>query len=438
MTQLFPDGTPIDPWFTNYTKPTIDSLGKQYVITDYGIKDDGNIYTKQFQSLIDKISAEGGGVMVVPAGTYMTGSIFFKQGVNLYIQQDGVIKGSDDISDYKVMDTRIEGENCKYFAALINVDSVDGTVLLGPGKIDGNGLRAWKAFWIRRQWNPACTNKDEQRPRLVYISNSSNITVADLSLHNSHFWTNHLYKSHHIRYINCNIYSPSDDQAVKAPSTDAIDIDVCTDVHVTGCYLAVNDDSTVLKGGKGPWADTLPENGMNERIIIEDCEYGYCHGILTCGSESIHNRNVILRNVHVKESRNFLWLKMRPDTPQNYEYITIENVKVDKVHSFLTIHPWTQFYDLKDRKDIPLSYADHITIKDVTCNCSIYFDVEPDESQYILSNFNFANIKVTCNQIGMDEHADLDSVTIHGFNRENVEINLVKTNEKIKTSAMPD
>ena len=31
--------------------------------------------------------------------------------------------------------------------------------------------------------------------------------------------------------------------------------------------------------------------------------------------------------------------------------------------NFININPWTQFFDLKDRKDIPLSYADHVTMK---------------------------------------------------------------------------
>lgn len=47
------------------------------------------------------------------------------------------------------------------------------------------------------------------------------------------------------------------------------------------CYLEVNDDSIVLKGGKGPWADTAPENGINERVLVEDCIYGFCHGYPT-------------------------------------------------------------------------------------------------------------------------------------------------------------
>ena len=75
------------------------------------------------------------------------------------------------------------------------------------------------------------------------------------------------------------------------PSTDAIDIDVCSDILVKNCYLEVNDDSVVLKGGKGPWADTAPENGVNERILVEDCVYGFCHGCLTCGD--VYKRQIM-------------------------------------------------------------------------------------------------------------------------------------------------
>ncbi len=267
--ETFPDGTPIDAWFYDTRVPSLEELGPQYVLTQYHIYDDGKTHTEEIQNLIDRAAGEGGGVIVVPAGTYLTGTLFFRQGVNLYVAQGGVLKGSDEVSDYKICETRIEGETCQYYAALINVDGADGFTMCGPGTIDGNGLRSWKAFWLRRQWNPNCTNKDEQRPRLVYISNSRNVIVADLNLQNAHFWTNHIYKSHHVKYLNCHIFSPA--APVKAPSTDAIDIDACSDFLVKNCYMEVNDDSVVLKGGKGPWADTLPENGANERIIIEDC-----------------------------------------------------------------------------------------------------------------------------------------------------------------------
>ena len=83
---IFPDGTPVDGWFHNTSIPELTKLGKQYIITDYGIHDDGRIYTDNFQKLIDLVYNAGGGVIVIPHGTYMTGALFFRQGVNLYIE----------------------------------------------------------------------------------------------------------------------------------------------------------------------------------------------------------------------------------------------------------------------------------------------------------------------------------------------------------------
>lgn len=106
---VFPDGTPIDDWFFDVELPDLSRLGKQYVISEYGVLDDGNIYTERLQTMIDRAHDNGGGVIVVPKGTYYTGALFFKQGVHLYIEEGGTLKGSDDISDYPVCQTRIEG-----------------------------------------------------------------------------------------------------------------------------------------------------------------------------------------------------------------------------------------------------------------------------------------------------------------------------------------
>ena len=114
---FFPDKTPMDDWFFDIPETKNENLGKRYVVTDYGIADDGKVYTEKFQGLIDDISANGGGVLVVPAGTFYTGALFLKSGVDLYIEKEGVLKGSDDISDYPVCTTRIEGQTCKYFPA---------------------------------------------------------------------------------------------------------------------------------------------------------------------------------------------------------------------------------------------------------------------------------------------------------------------------------
>ncbi len=389
--EFFPTGKEIDSWFYDKKIPALDEQGKKYIVTDFGIADDGKIYTEKLQALIDKVSEDGGGVIVVPRGTFMTGALFFKKGVNLYIEEGGTLKGSDDINDYALLETRIEGETCMYFSALINADNADGFILSGKGTIDGNGEKAWKAFWKRLKWNKKATNKDEQRPRLIYISNSKDVTIGDLHLQNSHYWTTHIYKCNHVKLLNLNIFSP--EKPIAAPSTDAIDIDFCSDILVSGCRIHVNDDGVVLKGGKGPFADTQPENGINERIIIEDCFYEFCHGCITCGSESIHNRDILFRRNKVERAFNMFWLKMRPDTPQIYEHIEICEVE-GKMSNFVNVYRWTQFFDLKGREDMPVSVADNINIHDCKVECKNYFDFTPDKNLYELKNFTFKNLSV--------------------------------------------
>ena len=411
---LFPDGTPIPEWFRDTTPTDISTLGKPYTITDYGVSSDSTlVQTKAIQAVIDTAFENGGGVIIIPKGTFLSGALFFKQGTHLYLEQDGVLKGSDDISDFPVLMTRIEGESVDYFPALVNADGIDGFTISGKGTLDGNGLRYWKAFWLRRAWNPDCTNKDEMRPRLVYISNCKNVQISDIKLKNSPFWTTHYYKSEYIKLLNLHITSPK--EPVKAPSTDAVDIDACQNMLIKNCYMAVNDDAVALKGGKGPHADEDPNNGENRNIIIEDNTYGFCHSALTCGSESIHNYNIIFRRSTVDTAHRIFWLKMRPDTPQHYEYITIEDIK-GSVRSMVLIKPWTQFFNLKGEKDMITSMANNITMKNIKLDCEMGFNIEASD-QYELSKFTFENIKLNTQNAMLDNTESINQLTL-----ENVEV----------------
>lgn len=415
--EIFPDGTPIPEWFREHRVVSVKELGKQYCITNYGVQNDSTILqTERIQAVIDKAALEGGGVICIPKGTFLSGSLFFRPRTHLYLEKGATLKGSDDISHFDVIDTRLEGQNLTYFAALVNVIGVDGFTLSGEGKINGNGLRFWKSFWLRRQVNPQCTNLEELRPRLVYIADSKNVQLSGVRLENSPFWTTHLYRCENVKLLNLSIFAPH--SPVKAPSSDAIDIDVCKNVLVKGCYMSVNDDAIALKGGKGPWADQdKVNNGSNMNIIIEDCVWGFCHSALTCGSESIHNRNILVRRCRVEHAQRLLWLKMRPDTPQNYEYIQLEDITGSAIN-FLFAQPWTQFFDLKDRKDVPYSYSSHVTMRNIQLDCDVLFAVKKDETQYKLSDFLFENLKITARKSG-----EICKDYIHNLQIRNVTVN---------------
>lgn len=415
--EIFPDGTPIPEWFREHRVVSVKELGKQYCITNYGVQNDSTILqTERIQAVIDKAAQEGGGVICIPEGTFLSGSLFFRPRTHLYLEKGATLKGSDDISHFDVIDTRLEGQNLTYFAALVNVIGVDGFTLSGEGKINGNGFRFWKSFWLRRQVNPQCTNLEELRPRLIYIADSKNVQLSGVRLENSPFWTTHLYRCENVKLLNLSIFAPH--SPVKAPSSDAIDIDVCKNVLVKGCYMSVNDDAIALKGGKGPWTDQdKVNNGSNLNIIIEDCVWGFCHSALTCGSESIHNRNILVRRCRVEHAQRLLWLKMRPDTPQNYEYIQLEDITGSAIN-FLFAQPWTQFFDLKDRKDVPYSYSSHVTMRNIQLDCDVLFAVKKNETQYKLSDFLFENLKITARKSG-----EICKDYIHNLQIRNVTVN---------------
>ena len=83
--EFFPDKTQITEWFYTLPQYDLENLGKPYIITDFGVLDDGKVHTNEFQSLIDTVALNGGGVIVVPEGTFITGALYFKEKVNLYI-----------------------------------------------------------------------------------------------------------------------------------------------------------------------------------------------------------------------------------------------------------------------------------------------------------------------------------------------------------------
>lgn len=413
---LFPDGTPVPEWFRKNESTNIQKLGKQYRLTDYGVVNDSTLLqTDKIQAVIDRANRAGGGVVIIPEGIYLSGALFFKPNTHLHLEQGGVLKGSDDISNFPILTTRMEGQTLKYFAALVNADGVNGFTISGKGTINGNGLRYWKAFWLRREFNPQCTNMDEMRPRLVYISNSKNVQLSDVTLMNSPFWTTHFYKCEYVKLLNLIITSPA--SPVKAPSTDAVDIDVCSNFLIKNCYMSVNDDAVALKGGKGPFADKDENNGANHNIIIEDCTYGFCHSALTCGSESIHSRNIIFRRCTIDKAQRVFWLKMRPDTPQRYEYMLVEDIK-GNAKSMIYIKPWTQFFDLKGEQDIRVSYGNNITMRDIKLECDVVFDVV-ESNQYQLSDFIFEDLDVNALKnfsipADFKEHAALKNIKING------------------------
>ncbi len=346
-------------------EPAAEKSRDDYLITAFGAVADGRtLNTAAIQRAIDEAQTKGGGQVVVPAGVFSTGSIFLKPGVDLHLAEGAVLLGSKRIDDYPKRETRIEGHFEPWRMALINAQGMDRVRIGGKGKIDGNGILFWAAFWQRRKENPNCTNLEVERPRLMFIDQCRDVRLEGLTLRDSGFWNVHLYRCRDVVIDGVSIFSPGS-VPIRAPSTDGIDIDSCQSVVIRNCHISVDDDCIALKGSKGPLADQDKSSPPVENVLVENCKFGDGHGVVTCGSEATIIRNVTVRNCVVTGINSLVRLKLRPDTPQLYENLLFDSIQLSGEGKVIEINPWTQFFDLKGHPP-PSSTVRNLTIRNLS------------------------------------------------------------------------
>ena len=178
--------------FRSEVFPKRVALPKEYVITQFGVGTDSTkLVTKAIQQIIDKASAAGGGTIVIPKGVFLSGALFFKPRTQLRLQAGAKLKGSDNIADYPLGPSRMEGQKLDYYAALVNAYQVNNFTITGPGTIDGNGLQFWKGFWAHRdsmqKAGKSSTNLEVHRPRLLFIWGCDKVAIKQVKLHSTDF-----------------------------------------------------------------------------------------------------------------------------------------------------------------------------------------------------------------------------------------------------------
>ncbi len=338
---------------------------KRYNITERGAVADGaTLNTKAIQATIDECAQKGGGTVIIPKGIFLSGALHIKPKVNIELQEGSVLKGSTNIEDYPKAMTRIEGHFEPWRAALLNADKADHLHITGKGTLDGNGKPFWMEFYNRRSADRTTTNLSVERPRLAFIQNSKDVVISGITFLNSGFWNLHLYRDQQVKIDGCRFVAPGgkvpDDHA---PSSDGIDVDSSQDVEIGNCFFSTGDDDIALKGSKGPFAMQDKDSPPVERIYIHDCVFESGGGIMTCGSEATIVRNVKIERCTARNV-NVIRLKLRPDTPQQYENISLTDITMEGAATLFNVSPWTQYFDLKGQQP-PHSAIRNITLTNV-------------------------------------------------------------------------
>ena len=399
------------------TLPLAALADQQSSITDFGALPDGKtLSTSAIQQTIDHLASSGGGTVIIPQGTFLTSSIFLKPGVNLHLNKDAVLKGSGLIADYPRVATRVEGHFQPWVAALINADRTDHLRIDGDGTIDGGGQPYWTAFRQAARTNRGTKNLDVPRPRMFFISRCADVQVSGLHLKDSGFWNLHVYHCDGVALSNLDIRAPQG-----APSTDGMDIDSSQNVAITGCTFSVSDDCIALKGSKGPLALDDESSPPVENIIVSNCTFLQGGSIVTCGSEA-----TIVRDVHVEHctaegpnSRGITVcrLKLRPDTPQDYEDLHFHDITLNGLGRIIGVEPWRQYFDLQGHAP-PTRTVRNITLDDVHGSFGSFGVIQPNPGD-TLENITLQNINVKLtgappHLVGV-KNLTLNNVTINGI-----------------------
>ena len=400
---------------------------RRYPITEFGAIADGiTLNTKFIQKAIDKCASDGGGIVLIPKGIFVSGSIFLKNDVDLILEKGAVLKGSINYEDYPQIDTRWEGEEKKWIACLVNGIGLQGTKLSGEGTIDGSGDVWTQRGNQQRQRQlaeaPTTPIRWQGRPRLIGFQNCRNIEISNVRLNNQASWGLFILYSKNVEVKNVKITAEHN-----IPSSDGIDIDSSDGVHVTGCDIDVNDDCISIKAGKDE--DGLRVNRPSQNILIEKTRFGYGHGGVAMGSETSGGiKNVMIKNC-LFEAENWapVRFKSQPSRGGIVENITYKNLTLKGTRKAFEFNmAWRMVNPKKPAKVLPL--VRNVRIINVSGTANSVGDMRGLPGSPI-QGVLFKNCNITAKRGFLMEHAtnvNLKGLKIRGVDGEPITKNNVK------------
>jgi hypothetical protein len=244
---------------------------KVYDIRAYGAVSDGQtVNTTAIQKAIDACHAAGGGIVVVPEGVFVSGSLRLKSRVTLKIDRGGILRGSPKIGDYTVETAPLHWGGFWKFAAsewtqcLIYAQDAEHIGIEGPGTIDGQGGTERKVF---------PNINDPRRPMLVRFVGCKNVIVRDVTLLDPGAFTTFFVRSEDIQIERVKIRSR------QTPMGDGLDFDGCKRVRIKDCDIDSGDDAISIKGFHPDWP--------NEDFEISGCRLTARWHAIRVGPESI-------------------------------------------------------------------------------------------------------------------------------------------------------
>jgi len=292
-------------------------------IISYGAVSSSNtLNTGAIQQAIDMAAKQGGGMVLVPSGFWLTGPIKLLSNVNLHISSGAVLQFSNKPKDFPLIRTNWEGVDAIRAQSPISAKGQRNIAITGSGIIDGAG-EAWRPVkkgkltageWDKlihsggildskkETWYPSegalkASNMDRPgvisagfseanteeikeflRPNMISLRECEQVLLEGVTFQNSPAWNIHPLLCKHLTVENIHVKNPW-----FAQNGDGIDIESCEFVSVRNSKFDVGDDGICLKSGKD--AEGRKRARPSAHILIENCIVFHGHGGVVVGSE---------------------------------------------------------------------------------------------------------------------------------------------------------
>ena len=292
---------------------SVTLAAKSYNVKDFGAIADTTVLSSPFiQKAVDECAANGGGVVVVPAGNYLCGSIFLKSNVELHLEAGSTLFASRRSSDYPKAKVSVGASDADRVDILIAALDVENISITGTGSLNGQAVR--ESF--RREPQLALTDSVTGReianaikygvdyqtkfrkvppcPGLINFTNCKNVHIENIQVVESSFWSVHLQWCDRVFVDGIYIYSaPSN-----GVNADGLDIDGCSNVMVSNSVINTGDDALCLK--------TTSQDKISkpcENVTVTNCIFTSSSAAIKLGTESFSDfRNITISNCIVKDA----------------------------------------------------------------------------------------------------------------------------------------
>jgi hypothetical protein len=308
-------------------------------ILDYGARPDGKTKnTEAIQRAIEAAFRNGGGLVYVPPGVFLTGGIVLRSGVTLHLEAGAILRASTDFGDYTAQPgPPWEGDANGHH--LIFARDAANVAITGLGVIDGQG----QAFWTRTNRNQTAPEDlwrdviaydwkpNQRRPSpLLEFAYCKNLRIEGVTLTNAPGWT--------LRPVACDsvfIHGIRVRNPVYGPNSDGIDITSSRNVFVSDCDIDCGDDAICLKS-ENPYGENLPNKNITiTNCVLTSCCNGFKMGTATHGAfeNIVFSNSVIYNNDVPLNERVIAGIAVEMVDGGSVDGVVISNIRMQNVRT---------------------------------------------------------------------------------------------------------